>query len=106
MASIDGSWRVVGVYESATGRQVGFARAVSDGVTTAYLADVFVIADARGHGLGKELVREMIDNGPGAGLRWMLFTADAHELYRQFGFAEHTRGRFLERPGANPESLR
>jgi GNAT superfamily N-acetyltransferase len=105
-ASVAGSWRVVGAYESATGRQVGFARAISDGVSTAYLADVFVLDEARGHGLGKELVREMIDNGPGADFRWMLHTADAHGLYRQFGFGEHTRGRFLEREGTNRESLR
>jgi len=37
--------------------------------------------------LGKELVKAMIDRGPGAGFRWMLHTADAHGLYRQFGFA-------------------
>ncbi|WP_326567196.1 GNAT family N-acetyltransferase [Amycolatopsis rhabdoformis] len=105
-AAVAGSWRVVGAYERATGRQVGFARAFSDGVSSAYLGDVFVVEDARGSGLGKEIVREMIDNGPGAGLRWMLHTADAHGLYRQFGFAEHTQGRFLEREGVNRESLR
>ncbi|MEV6895903.1 GNAT family N-acetyltransferase [Amycolatopsis sp. NPDC051372] len=105
-AAVAGSWRVVGAYERATGHQVGFARAISDGVTSAYLADVFVVEDARGSGLGKEIVREMIDNGPGAGMRWMLHTADAHGLYRQFGFGEHTKGRFLEREGANREALR
>ncbi|GAA4538344.1 GNAT family N-acetyltransferase [Amycolatopsis samaneae] len=91
------AWRVVGAYETAGGRQVGFARAFSDGVAMAYLADVFVVADARGTGLGKELVREMIDNGPGANFRWMLHTSDAHELYRRYGFTEHTAGRYLER---------
>jgi GNAT superfamily N-acetyltransferase len=80
------SWRVVGVYERLTGRLVGFARAISDGVALAYLADVFVIPEARGSGLGKELVKTMIDRGPGKGFRWMLHTADAHDLYRQFGF--------------------
>ncbi len=105
-AAIAGSWRVVGAYSRADGRQVGFARAFSDGVTSAYLGDVFVVESARGSGLGKELVREMIDHGPGAGFRWMLHTADAHGLYRQFGFEEHTKGRFLERAGVNRESLR
>ncbi|WP_027928299.1 GNAT family N-acetyltransferase [Amycolatopsis benzoatilytica] len=104
--AIAGSWRVVGAYAREDGRQVGFARAFSDGVTSAYLGDVFVVESARGSGLGKELVREMIDNGPGAGLRWMLHTADAHGLYRQFGFEEPTNGRFLERAGVNRESLR
>ncbi|MFI5607550.1 GNAT family N-acetyltransferase [Amycolatopsis sp. NPDC051903] len=105
-AAVAGSWRVVGAYERVTGRQVGFARAFSDGVSSAYLGDVFVVEDARGTGLGKEIVREMIDNGPGSGFRWMLHTADAHGLYRQFGFAEHTKGRYLERDGVNRESLR
>ncbi|MGW4482429.1 GNAT family N-acetyltransferase [Amycolatopsis sp. NPDC004368] len=105
-SAVAGSWRVVGAYERTTGRQVGFARAFSDGVSSAYLGDVFVVEDARGSGLGKEIVREMIDNGPGNDFRWMLHTADAHGLYRQFGFAEHTKGRFLEREGVNREALR
>ena len=85
-AQLASAWRVVGVYRSATGEQVGFARAVSDGVGFAYLADVFVLPDHRGHALGKSLVRRMIDEGPGRDFRWILFTADAHGLYEQFGF--------------------
>jgi GNAT superfamily N-acetyltransferase len=96
------AWRVVGAYETracetGAGRLVGFARAISDGVSFAYLADVFVLPDARGTGLGKELVATMIDRGPGAGFRWTLHTEDAHGLYGKFGFAkpDHT---YLERP--------
>ncbi|AZC14821.1 GNAT family N-acetyltransferase [Microbacterium sp. ABRD28] len=83
---IAGAWRVVGAYRSDTGEQVGFARAVSDGVTFAYLADVFVNAAHRGSELGKRIVRLMIDEGPGRDFRWVLFTGDAHGLYAQFGF--------------------
>ena len=86
-AQLASAWRVVGVYVAVTGEQVGFARAVSDGAGFAYLADVFVLPDHRGHELGKRLVRRMIDEGPGRDFRWMLFTADAHGLYEQFGFA-------------------
>ena len=96
-AQLAASWRVVGVYEAGTGRMIGFARAVSDGVTFAYLSDVYVLTEARGHGLGKELVAAMIDRGPGAGFRWSLHTADAHGLYRQFGF-EPPSEMYLERP--------
>ena len=85
---IRGAWRVVGVYEVETGAQVGFARAVSDGVGFAYLADVYVLGDHRDNDLGKLLVRTMIDDGPGAHFRWTLFTSTAHGLYEQFGFAE------------------
>jgi GNAT superfamily N-acetyltransferase len=77
--------RVVGLYQGD--ELVGFARAVSDGVAFAYLADVVVHEDHRGGGLGVELVREAVDRGPLAGQRWLLHARDAHELYRRFGFA-------------------
>ena len=78
--------RVVGLY--ADGRQIGFARAFTDGVAAVYLADVYVLPEHRGRGLGLELVREMIERGPYAGLKWILHTEDAHALYRRLGFAE------------------
>jgi len=96
------AWRVVGAYEPASGRMVGFARAVSDGVAFAYLADVFVVRGARGQGLGKELVRTMINRGPGAAFRWTLHTIDGHGLYAQFGFAPPDET-YLERPRSRPE---
>ncbi|UNX55625.1 GNAT family N-acetyltransferase [Georgenia sp. TF02-10] len=51
-----------------------------------YLADLFVLPGHRGRGLGKRLVQRMIDDGPGRGFRWVLFTGDAHRLYERFGF--------------------
>lgn len=84
-AQLDSAWRVVGAYDS-DGAQRGFARAVSDGVGFAYLADVIVDPDSRGRGIGKQLVSTMIDDGPGAVFQWVLFTRDAHGLYEQFGF--------------------
>jgi len=96
---IAAAWRVVGAYDLA-GAMVGFARAYGDG-GCAYLADVYVLAEHRGAGLGKAIVRMMIEDGPGAGWRWMLHTSDAHGLYRQFGFARPD-GRYLERlPGSD-----
>jgi GNAT superfamily N-acetyltransferase len=96
---LDSAWRVVGAYECATGRMVGFARAISDGVAYAYLADVYVLAETRGQGLGSALVATMIDRGPGAGFRWCLHTRDAHGLYGKFGFAPPD-DRYLERPAS------
>ena len=87
--------RIVGLYHE--GRQVGFCRAVSDGASVTYLADVYVLPEHRGRGLGEELVREMVDNGPYAARRWLLHTRDAHELYRRFGFGEPGE-RLMERP--------
>lgn len=82
---LDSAWRVVGAYD-ADGRMLGFCRAFSDGAALAYLADVYVTRDARGRGIGKGLLRVMIDDGPGRDFRWMLHTNDAHGLYAQFGF--------------------
>lgn len=76
--------RVVGLYHR--GRQVGFCRAASDGVSFAYLADVYVLPEYRGRGLGEQLVREMVQGGPLGGLRWLLHTKDMHPLYRKLGF--------------------
>jgi GNAT superfamily N-acetyltransferase len=84
--AIDGSTRVVGIYRG--GEQVGFARAVTDGATVAYLADVYVLAAYRGLGLGLALVREILDGGSNWDVRWLLHTADAQGLYEKLGFAE------------------
>lgn len=86
--TVDGSTRVVGLYDGD--RQIGFARAVSDGVTVAYLADVYVLPAYRGRGLGLALVRETVEGGGAdwSEVRWLLHTADAQGLYRKIGFAE------------------
>ena len=81
--------RVVGLYHGV--RQIGFARAFSDGVTIAYLADVYVHPDFRGRGLGEELVREIVDSGPLASRKWILHTENAHDLYRKLGFGDPSR---------------
>jgi GNAT superfamily N-acetyltransferase len=76
--------RVVGLYEHD--RQIGFARTVTDGIAVAYLADVYVLPEYQGLGLGLELVRETVERGPYANVRWLLHTADAHRLYEKVGF--------------------
>ena len=70
-------------------RQVGFARVVTDRATFAYLADVFVIEEQRGRGLGVWLVETALAHPELQGLRrWLLATRDAHGLYRKFGFTD------------------
>jgi len=69
------------------GRQVGFARVVSDRATFAYICDVFALESHRGSGVGKSLMAAITSHPELQGLRrWTLFTRDAHGLYRQFGF--------------------
>jgi GNAT superfamily N-acetyltransferase len=81
---VRGATRVVGLYRG--GDQVGFARAVSDDEVFAYLADVYVLPEFQGRGLGLELVREIVERGPQSELRWVLGTSDAHGFYAKLGF--------------------
>jgi GNAT superfamily N-acetyltransferase len=75
-----------GIYDGR-GRQVGFARVISDFATFAYLGDVFVLESYRAHGLGKWLMECVTQHPAVQGLRrWVLLTRDAHGLYSQFGF--------------------
>jgi GNAT superfamily N-acetyltransferase len=68
------------------GSQAGFCRWVTDRATFAWLCDVFVDEPHRGRGLGVFLVHTAVDHPDVAGLRLVLGTRDAHELYRRFGF--------------------
>lgn len=75
----------VGVYRG--GAQLAFARVVTDRATFAYLADVFVLPEHRGAGLGKWMIAALMRHPDLQGLRrWLLATRDAHDLYAQFGF--------------------
>jgi GNAT superfamily N-acetyltransferase len=77
--------RCFGVYDH--GRQIGFARMITDRATYGYLADVFVLEPHRGRGLSKRLMQAIVAHPDLQGLRrWSLITRDAHGLYAQFGF--------------------
>jgi len=90
-----------GVYKGD--QQIGFARVVTDYATFAWLADVFLLEDYRGQGIGKWLVEVILAHPQLQGFRrWALATKDAHELYRSFGFDELRRPeRWMERPDPN-----
>jgi GNAT superfamily N-acetyltransferase len=71
------------------GGQIGFARVVSDRATFAWLADVFVLPGQRRTGVGKQLVQAVLEHPELRAMRrWLLATADAHGLYRRFGFEQ------------------
>ena len=74
------------------GRQVAFARVVTDGATFGYLADVFVLPEYRGHGHAKALMAAVMAHPQLQGLRrFSLATLDAHALYAGFGFTAPSR---------------
>ena len=82
--SIEGSV-CFGIYHNH--KQIGFARVITDNATFGYLADVFVDKDYRGIGLGKDLMKFIMEQDFIKKLRrLMLATLDAHSLYTQFGF--------------------
>jgi len=81
--------------------QVGFARVITDHVTLAFLADVFVLEEHRGRGVGTWLVEVVTGLPELRGVkRWLLGTRDAHGLYRKFGFGAPTPEIWMERPAA------
>ena len=92
----------IGAYDSS-GAQVGLTRLVSDFATFAYVCDVYVLEEHRGHGLSKAMMAMASSHPRLQGLRrWTLVTMDAHGLYEQFGFTSLARPeRFMER--ADPD---
>src|SRR5258707_15185406 len=81
------------------GKQVGFARVITDFATFAYIGDVFILEDYRGQGLSKWLMQVIADYSELQGLRrWLLLTRDAHGLYKKTGFVEpKTPERYMEK---------
>lgn len=76
-----------GLFENE--RQIGFARVLTDYVTFAYVADVFVLEEFRGQGLGRWLLNQVVSHPELHEVRtWFLVTKDAHDLYRKVGFTE------------------
>lgn len=83
---------VVGAFED--GRQVGYARVISDRTRFAYISDVYVDDSCRGRGVASKMVRDLLANETLKDVyQWCLKSA-ADELYTKIGF----------RPVAKPEA--
>lgn len=84
---------VFGLY-APDGRQIGFARVVSDYARFAWLSDVYVLEEHRGRGFGSWLVETILGYWRFRDVvRWTLATTQAHGLYEKFGFAPHPDSR-------------
>jgi GNAT superfamily N-acetyltransferase len=88
---------VFGVYDND--RQIGLARIVTDYATFAWLCDVYILEEYRGHGIGKWLMETILAHPDLQGLRrFLLATRDAHELYSRYGFTPlHNPSRWMEK---------
>jgi GNAT superfamily N-acetyltransferase len=84
-----------GVYHK--NKQVGFARVVSDNSTVFWLCDVIIDENYRGKGIGKALVKKIVESEAYKNLTGILITDDAHSLYQQFGFVKAPEGKFMMR---------
>jgi GNAT superfamily N-acetyltransferase len=89
---------VFGALDSS-GATVGCARVVTDYSTFGWVCDVIVHPDHRGRGIGKMLMKAVVEHPVLAPMRLILVTRDAHGLYEQFGFE---RKEMMRRPA--PES--
>ena len=71
------------------GKQIGFARVISDFSTIAYLGDIYVLDEYRGQGLSKKLMDTVMNHPNLQGLRrWILLTSTADWLYEKYGFTK------------------
>jgi GNAT superfamily N-acetyltransferase len=95
----------LGAYRKAT--QVGFARAITDHATFAWIADVWIDESVRGQGLGRRMVGWFVDHPRFAGIRRIgLVTADAHGVYEALGFHPLLRpDRYMERLSAEAAAM-
>jgi len=90
-----------GVYKGE--KQIGFARVVTDYATFAYLGDVYILSEFRGHGWSKWLMETIVLHPNLQGFRrWILATKDAHALYQKYGFTPlKFPERWMERAAPN-----
>jgi GNAT superfamily N-acetyltransferase len=66
-------------------RMVGFARAISDGVTNAYVSTVVVDGDYRKRGIGRELIVRLVSHSEA--IRWVLHSRpEVAGFYARLGF--------------------
>jgi GNAT superfamily N-acetyltransferase len=78
------------------GKQIGFARVITDYIVFAYLMDVFISEEFRGNGYSSLLIEKMMNDPELQEVKiWRLATTDAHFLYEKFGFT----------PLAHPEKM-
>lgn len=69
---------------------VGMGRAISDGISDAYIQDLTVRSDRRNQGIGGQILRTILERLHADGLRWIGLIAEpgSSNLYRHAGFSE------------------
>jgi GNAT superfamily N-acetyltransferase len=74
------------------GQAIGMGRVIGDGGTAFQVTDIAVLAEYRGQGLGKRIVKALVDwlhaNAPKTAYVSLIADGPAKDLYAQFGFSE------------------
>jgi ribosomal protein S18 acetylase RimI-like enzyme len=85
---LKGSFDFIIAYHKKEKKAVGMGRLVSDGVSDGYIQDLVVFPDLRGRGIGKQMVRELVNFGKSKGLVWIGLIAEegSKEFYEKLGF--------------------
>lgn len=84
---IEGSFAFA-VAVSSLGTAVGMGRVISDGTSDAYIQDVVVLPDYRAQGIGRTLVKSLLEHCVSKGLQWVGLIAEPgqDEFYSLLGF--------------------
>ena len=87
-ALIKGSFAFAIAVDASTGNAIGMGRAISDGVSDAWLQDIVVLDDYRKHGIGRAIIQKLLDHCISKGLTWIGLVAEpgTKEFYKPLGF--------------------
>jgi N-acetylglutamate synthase-like GNAT family acetyltransferase len=104
--AMDNSAYCFGVYQESNGKrkQIGFARVVSDITTFGYIADVFVLGDYRGKGIGKWLIQTIVNHPDLKTLKRLTLFTETPDFYGDSMFKifdQNSQLKFMERNIAN-----
>lgn len=85
---LKGSFAFAVAIDNSTGRAVGMGRAISDGVSDAWLQDIVVLEEFRGRGLGKAITESLLEHCLSSGLVWVGLVAEpgSRKFYEPLGF--------------------
>jgi len=87
---IKGSFVFVVAVEKKSNKAIGMGRLLSDGVSDAYIQDLVVLPSYRGRGVGKRLVKKLVEYCYSKGIRWIGLISEPGQdgFYSKIGFKQ------------------
>ena len=89
-ALIKGSFAFAVAVDASTGKAIGMGRVISDGVSDAWLQDIVVLDAYRGKGIGRAIIKFLLEHCQSKGLTWIGLVAEpgTMDFYKPLGFDE------------------